>query len=36
MPDYKLGRDIRDKIEGILGPHIFRVAKEDALAQAAV
>lgn len=36
MPEYKLGRDMRDKIATILGPHIFRVSKEDALMQSAV
>jgi hypothetical protein len=35
MPESKLSRDLRDKISQILGPHIFRVAKEDALMQAA-
>lgn len=36
VADYKLGREVRDQIASVLGPHIFRVAKEDALAQAAV
>lgn len=36
MPEYKLTRDMRDKIGAILGPHIFLVSKEDALMQAAV
>lgn len=35
MPDYKLTREIRDTVQTILGPHIFRVSKEDALMQAA-
>lgn len=35
MPEYKLTREIRDTVASILGPHIFRVAKEDALMQAA-
>lgn len=36
MPEYKLPREMRDKISHILGPHIFTVSKEDALMQAAV
>jgi hypothetical protein len=35
MPDYKLTREIRDTVATILGSHIFRVSKEDALMQAA-
>lgn len=36
MPEYKLTREMRDKVGAILGEHIFRVSKEDALMQAAV
>src|SRR3981189_3288131 len=35
MPEYKLTREIRETVAAILGPHIFRVSKEDALMQAA-
>lgn len=35
MPEYKITREIRDTIATILGSHIFRVSKEDALMQAA-
>jgi len=35
MPEYKLTREMRDTIATILGPHIFRVSKEDALMQSA-
>lgn len=34
--ELKLPKDLRDKIGRILGPHIFRASREDALMQAAV